>query len=92
MTRLSFEPPACSSWFAGSLQFRCVCWQWEEDGEVPLQLLQLAAREGLYGFQWPEEYGGTPPQDFDAFHESESPRLPSAATAADGLWQFDFLG
>jgi len=43
--------------------------EWEEEGEVPLQLLQLAAREGLYGFQWPEEYGGTPPQDFDAFHD-----------------------
>eukprot|EP00658_Telonema_sp_P-2_P014711 TRINITY_DN15609_c0_g1_i3.p1 TRINITY_DN15609_c0_g1~~TRINITY_DN15609_c0_g1_i3.p1 ORF type:complete len:254 (-),score=69.02 TRINITY_DN15609_c0_g1_i3:33-794(-) len=43
--------------------------QWEEEGEVPITLLQLAASEGLYGFQWPEEYGGTPPPEFDVFHD-----------------------
>ena len=44
--------------------------EWEQDGsEVPLELLQRAAAEGLYGFQWPEKYGGTPPEGFDAFHD-----------------------
>ena len=43
---------------------------WEQEGVgVPLELLQKAAAAGLYGFQWPEEFGGTPPEGFDAFHD-----------------------
>eukprot|EP00656_Telonema_subtile_P006248 TRINITY_DN12869_c0_g1_i4.p2 TRINITY_DN12869_c0_g1~~TRINITY_DN12869_c0_g1_i4.p2 ORF type:complete len:100 (+),score=28.83 TRINITY_DN12869_c0_g1_i4:196-495(+) len=45
--------------------------EWEEQGEVPIALLQLAAANGLYGFQWPQKYGGTPPEGLDAFHECE---------------------
>jgi len=43
--------------------------EWDEVGDYPLALHRKAYEAGIYGAVWPKEYGGTPPQDFDSFHD-----------------------
>ena len=44
--------------------------EWIESGEgYPQELHREAYRRGIQGALFPEEYGGTPPEGFDAFHE-----------------------
>ena len=45
------------------------CHEWDESGVYPVELRQKAYEAGVLGATWPKEYGGTPPQDFDAFHD-----------------------
>src|SRR5690242_12990326 len=42
---------------------------WEEKGEYPQSPHRKCYEAGVYGAIWPKEYGGTPPSDYDAFHE-----------------------
>ena len=42
---------------------------WDEAGEFPPELYKKAYDAGIYGAIWPKEYGGTPPQGFDVFHD-----------------------
>ncbi len=41
--------------------------QWEEDGELPLDLHKKAAETGILGLRYPEEFGGHS-EGFDIFH------------------------
>lgn len=43
--------------------------QWEEEEKYPQELHRKCYEAGLYGATFPAEYGGTPPPDYDAFHE-----------------------
>ena len=43
--------------------------EWDEAGGYPSSLVESAYKAGIYGAAWPAEYGGTPPKDFDAFHD-----------------------
>jgi alkylation response protein AidB-like acyl-CoA dehydrogenase len=43
--------------------------EWDEAGTYPPELHEKAYKAGIYGAVWPTEYGGTPPPDFDAFHD-----------------------
>eukprot|EP01095_Lingulamoeba_sp_RSL-Kostka_P016785 TRINITY_DN834_c2_g2_i1.p1 TRINITY_DN834_c2_g2~~TRINITY_DN834_c2_g2_i1.p1 ORF type:complete len:502 (-),score=176.07 TRINITY_DN834_c2_g2_i1:135-1640(-) len=42
---------------------------WDEQGTYPIELHKQAYEAGIYGAIWPKEYGGTPPEDFDMFHD-----------------------
>lgn len=42
---------------------------WVEQGGYPRELHRKAYLAGISGVIYPREYGGTPPPDFDAFHE-----------------------
>ena len=43
--------------------------EWDEQGGFPPELVEKAYNAGIYGATWPKEYGGTPPDDFDPFHD-----------------------
>ena len=43
--------------------------EWDETADYPIELHEKAYKAGIYGAVWPKEYGGTPPKDFDAFHD-----------------------
>jgi len=43
--------------------------EWDEQGSYPPELHQKISDAGLLAVSAPKEYGGTPPEDFDAFHE-----------------------
>jgi len=45
------------------------CDKWDESGDYDLKLHSLAYNEGIYGAMWPKEYGGTPPNKCDMFHD-----------------------
>ena len=45
------------------------CHEWDTKGEYPADLREKAYKAGIYAAIYPKEYGGTPPQDFDAFHD-----------------------
>lgn len=42
--------------------------EWDEKGEFPNELHEKSYKAGIYGAIWPKEYGGTPPENCDAFH------------------------
>ena len=42
---------------------------WVEQGSYPQELHRMAYRAGIQGALFPAEYGGTPPEDYDSFHE-----------------------
>lgn len=42
---------------------------WDEAGDYPPELHEKAYKAGLLATIWPEEFGGTPPKDFDVFHD-----------------------
>eukprot|EP01113_Clastostelium_recurvatum_P047952 TRINITY_DN8630_c0_g1_i3.p1 TRINITY_DN8630_c0_g1~~TRINITY_DN8630_c0_g1_i3.p1 ORF type:complete len:443 (+),score=72.91 TRINITY_DN8630_c0_g1_i3:66-1331(+) len=42
---------------------------WDEEGTYPHDLHKKAYDAGILAAIWPAEYGGTPPPDFDAFHD-----------------------
>jgi alkylation response protein AidB-like acyl-CoA dehydrogenase len=43
--------------------------EWDEAGDYPEELREKAYKAGILGAIWPAEHGGTPPPDFDAFHD-----------------------
>jgi acyl-CoA dehydrogenase len=43
--------------------------EWEEKGDYPREIHEKAYKAGVLSIIFPEEYGGTPPKDFDAFHD-----------------------
>jgi len=44
--------------------------EWEEKEDYPgREFHQKAYEAGVFGAIWPKEYGGTPPDNFDIFHE-----------------------
>jgi alkylation response protein AidB-like acyl-CoA dehydrogenase len=44
--------------------------QWDEEKEIPSELISKAYAAGVYTPQCPKELGGTPPPEgFDAFHD-----------------------
>eukprot|EP01112_Ceratiomyxa_fruticulosa_P002087 TRINITY_DN1221_c0_g1_i1.p1 TRINITY_DN1221_c0_g1~~TRINITY_DN1221_c0_g1_i1.p1 ORF type:complete len:459 (-),score=118.76 TRINITY_DN1221_c0_g1_i1:87-1343(-) len=43
--------------------------QWDEEGTYPPELHKKAYDAGLLAAIWPVEYGGTPPPNFDSFHD-----------------------
>jgi len=43
--------------------------EWDEAGTYPPELHQKAYEAGVYSAMWPKEYGGTPPDQVDAFHD-----------------------
>lgn len=43
--------------------------EWDENKDYPIELHKKAYNAGIYGAVWPKEYGGTPPEGFDAFHD-----------------------
>lgn len=43
--------------------------EWDESGVYPKELHEKAYRAGVLSPTMPVEYGGTPPIDFDAFHD-----------------------
>lgn len=45
------------------------CHDWDEAGTYPPELHQKAYDAGILSCMWPKEYGGTPPEDIDAFHD-----------------------
>jgi len=45
------------------------CHEWDEAGTYPRELHEKAYKAGVLAAIWPVEYGGTPPKDFDAFHD-----------------------
>ena len=42
---------------------------WVEQGSYPQELHRMAYRAGIQGALFPAEYGGTPPEEYDSFHE-----------------------
>lgn len=42
---------------------------WDEQHDYPRELHEKAYKAGIYAATLPKEYGGTPPEDFDAFHD-----------------------
>eukprot|EP01113_Clastostelium_recurvatum_P047951 TRINITY_DN8630_c0_g1_i2.p1 TRINITY_DN8630_c0_g1~~TRINITY_DN8630_c0_g1_i2.p1 ORF type:complete len:422 (+),score=71.29 TRINITY_DN8630_c0_g1_i2:92-1357(+) len=42
---------------------------WDEEGTYPHDLHKKAYDAGILAAIWPVEYGGTPPPDFDTFHD-----------------------
>jgi len=45
------------------------CHEWDENGTYPHELHEKAYNAGILAAIWPPEYGGTPPENFDAFHD-----------------------
>jgi len=45
------------------------CGEWDEAGTYPKELHEKAYKAGIYAAMWPTEYGGTPPQGCDPFHD-----------------------
>jgi acyl-CoA dehydrogenase len=43
--------------------------QWDEAGTYPKELHDKAYKAGIYAAMWPAQYGGTPPERCDAFHD-----------------------
>eukprot|EP01127_Copromyxa_protea_P010106 TRINITY_DN2435_c0_g1_i1.p1 TRINITY_DN2435_c0_g1~~TRINITY_DN2435_c0_g1_i1.p1 ORF type:complete len:410 (-),score=99.70 TRINITY_DN2435_c0_g1_i1:29-1258(-) len=43
--------------------------EWEENQDYPRDLHRKCYEAGIYGAIWPKQYGGTPPENFDIFHE-----------------------
>ena len=43
--------------------------KWEAKEDFPKELHEKAYKAGIYGAMYPAEYGGTPPQDCDSFHD-----------------------
>lgn len=43
--------------------------QWDEAGEPPKELHAKAYNAGIYAAMWPAQYGGTPPEGCDPFHD-----------------------
>jgi alkylation response protein AidB-like acyl-CoA dehydrogenase/predicted heme/steroid binding protein len=43
--------------------------EWDEKGAYPMELHEKAYKAGVLAPIWPAEYGGTPPEGFDAFHD-----------------------
>eukprot|EP01006_Ploeotia_vitrea_P044152 TRINITY_DN66815_c6_g2_i1.p1 TRINITY_DN66815_c6_g2~~TRINITY_DN66815_c6_g2_i1.p1 ORF type:complete len:509 (-),score=292.31 TRINITY_DN66815_c6_g2_i1:1380-2906(-) len=43
--------------------------EWHEQGTYPPELHEKAYKAGIYAAVWPQEYGGTPPPECDAFHD-----------------------
>mmetsp|Transcript_39336 Transcript_39336/g.47666 ORF Transcript_39336/g.47666 Transcript_39336/m.47666 type:complete len:402 (-) Transcript_39336:205-1410(-) len=66
---------------------------WEETGTYPPELHQKAYDAGIYSATWPVEYGGTPPPDFDAFHDfiflDELARAGCGGFLASALFSFN---
>jgi len=60
--------------------------EWDEAGTYPPELHQKAYAAGIYGAIWPKEYGGTPPEDFDAFHDLILVDELSRCAAGGVLW------
>lgn len=42
--------------------------KWDEEGGYPTDLPRRMYEAGFYAVYYPEEYGGTPPPDYDHFH------------------------
>jgi len=42
---------------------------WDEKGTYPIELHRKAYKAGVYSYRWAEEWGGTPPEDYDYFHD-----------------------
>lgn len=42
---------------------------WIEAGAYPLELHEKAYKAGIQGISYPKEFGGTPPEKYDAFYE-----------------------
>ena len=59
-------------------------------GTFPPELHEKAYRAGIYGAIWPEEFGGTPPKDFDAFHDLILVDELSRCAAGGVLWSCFF--
>lgn len=59
---------------------------WDEAGTYPPELHQKAYDAGLYAAIWPKEYGGTPPPDFDVFHDLILVDELSRCAAGGILW------
>jgi len=45
------------------------CHDWDEAGTYPPELHKKAYDAGVLAAMWPKEFGGTPPEDVDAFHD-----------------------
>jgi acyl-CoA dehydrogenase len=61
--------------------------EWEDAQDYPKELHEKAYKAGVFGAIWPKEFGGTPPENFDIFHEliywdELSRKTPGGALAA----------
>jgi alkylation response protein AidB-like acyl-CoA dehydrogenase len=45
------------------------CHEWDESGTYPKDLAEKAYKAGILAAMWPKEYGGTPPEGCDYFHD-----------------------
>eukprot|EP01006_Ploeotia_vitrea_P044163 TRINITY_DN66815_c6_g9_i1.p1 TRINITY_DN66815_c6_g9~~TRINITY_DN66815_c6_g9_i1.p1 ORF type:complete len:525 (-),score=279.30 TRINITY_DN66815_c6_g9_i1:461-1987(-) len=59
---------------------------WDEQGTYPPDLHERAYKAGIYGAIWPREFGGTPPEQFDAFHDLILVDELSRCAAGGVLW------
>jgi len=64
--------------------------EWDEAGAFPPELHEKAYAAGIYGAIWPEQYGGTPPAEFDAFHDLILIDELSRCAAGGVLWSCFF--
>eukprot|EP00854_Cymbomonas_tetramitiformis_P029424 gene29424-36645_t len=67
--------------------------EWEEKGTYPPDIHKKAYDAGIYSAVWPKEYGGTPPEDFDAFHDfiliDELARCGAGGVVASAFFSFN---
>jgi len=66
------------------------CHEWDESGTYPPELHEKAYKAGIYGAMWPKEYGGTPPEGCDAFHDLILIDELSRCAAGGILWAVFF--
>jgi alkylation response protein AidB-like acyl-CoA dehydrogenase len=64
--------------------------EWDEAGTYPHELHAKAYAAGVYGAVWPKEYGGTPPDNFDYFHDLIFIDELSRCAAGGVLWAVFF--
>jgi len=66
--------------------------KWDEAGTYPMELHTKAYEAGIYGSMWPKEYGGTPPENLDAFcdfiYNDELARCASGGILASAFFSF----
>lgn len=43
--------------------------KWEDQKDYPVEMHEKCYKAGIYGAIWPAQYGGTPPEGFDFFHD-----------------------
>lgn len=71
-------------------ELRPYCHEWDEANTYPPELHEKAYKAGIYGAIWPVQYGGTPPEDFDSFHDLIMVDELARCAAGGVLWSCFF--